>query len=232
MLSLFRYGLHWPAAVQAIYLALRDFFPGELGNFIQSNLRATVESRGPFQLTSILLLLITANGVFEPLEVALNRVWGAASNRTYLKNQLISLALIFMCGGLAFLSFVLTVLNREAMTNLFGTGPHVPLWMGLLFFKIAAVPVSILGLFFIYWLLPNRPIAPRRVVPVAILIGLALEVLKYINLITWPLLKAKLIKEYGPFYISVSIVLWSFVAAMLVLSGAEWAARRDAEKSL
>ena len=37
-------------------------------------------------------------------------------------------------------------------------------------------------------------------------------------------------KEYGPFSISVSIVLfWSFVGAMLILAGAEWAARRDAE---
>ena len=60
----------------------------------------------------------------------------------------------------------------------------------LLFFKLAAVPISILALFFIYWLLPNRQIAWRRVVPVAILVGLALEVLKYLNLVTWPLLKA------------------------------------------
>jgi hypothetical protein len=66
-------------------------------------------------------------------------------------------------------------------------------------------------------------------VPVAILVGLALEILKYLNLVTWPFLKTKLMKEYGPFYISVSIVLWSFVGAMLILGGAEWAARRDAE---
>jgi membrane protein len=229
MLSVFRYGLHWHGAVQAIYLALRDFFPGELGNFIQSNLRATVESRGPFQITSIFLLLVTANGVFEPLEVALNRVWGAPANRTYVRNQLVSLAFIFICGGLAFLSFVLTALNREALANLFGTGARVPPWMGLLFFKLAAVPISILALFFIYWLLPNRQIAWRTVVPVAILVGLALEILKYLNLVTWPFLKTKLMKEYGPFYISVSIVLWSFVGAMLILGGAEWAARRDAE---
>jgi uncharacterized BrkB/YihY/UPF0761 family membrane protein len=98
--------------------------------------------------------------------------------------------------------------------------------LGLLLFKIAAVPISILALVFMYWLLPNRKIAPARMIPVAILVGLALELLKYINLLTWPFLKAKLQKEYGPFYISVTIILWSFVSAMIVLAGADWSARR------
>jgi uncharacterized BrkB/YihY/UPF0761 family membrane protein len=75
-------------------------------------------------------------------------------------------------------------------------------------------------------LLPNRRVPPLRVAPVAILVGLAIELLKYINLLTWPLLKEKLQNEYGPFYISVTIVLLSFLAAMIVLAGAEWAARQ------
>jgi uncharacterized BrkB/YihY/UPF0761 family membrane protein len=59
----------------------------------------------------------------------------------------------------------------------------------------------------------------------AIVVGMALEVLKYINLLTWPLLRAKLSREYGPFVYSASIVIWSFFGAMLVLAGAEWSAR-------
>jgi len=62
-----------------------------------------VASRGPFQLVSILLLLFTANGIFEPLEVALNRAWNTV-NRSYLKNQIVSLGLIFACGTLAMIS--------------------------------------------------------------------------------------------------------------------------------
>jgi membrane protein len=45
---------------------------------------------------SMFLLLLTANGIFEPLEVALNRAWGVAKNRSHFKNQLISLGLIFL----------------------------------------------------------------------------------------------------------------------------------------
>jgi len=98
-------------------------------------------------------------------------------------------------------------------------------WISLGFFKLAAIPISILALFLVYWLLPNRRVPPLRVAPVAILVGLGIELLKYINLLIWPLLKDKLQKEYGPFYISVTIVLFSFIASMIVLAGAEWAAR-------
>jgi membrane protein len=222
MMSLCRYGLHWPAGVQALDLALADFFPGDMDQFIRRNLMAAVESRGPFQFTSLLLLLFTANGVFEPLEVALNRVWGVAKNRSFLRNQMLSLGLILLCGGLTLASFVLTAMNRRIVSNWF----HVPTFMGLLLFKISAVPISILALGFMYWLLPNRKITVSSIAPVAVLVGLALEALKYVNLLTWPFLKMKLQKEYGPFYISVSIIVWSFFAALVILAGAEWSARK------
>jgi len=226
MISLCRYGLHWQAAVNAIFLALNDYFPGEVGGFIKRNLDAVVRSRGPMQITSIVLLLITANGIFEPMEVALNGVWGVRENRSYLKNQLLSLGLIFLCGGLVLLSFILTALNQQYLGSFLGFGGALPVWVNLALFKIAAVPVSMLALFFVYWLLPNRPVPPLRVAPVAILVGLAIELLKYLNLLTWPLLKEKLQNEYGPFYISVTIVLFSFLSAMIVLAGAELAARK------
>jgi YihY family inner membrane protein len=225
MISLCRYALHWRAAVNAIYLALNDYFPGDMGAFIRRNLVAVVESRGPIQITSIVLLLITANGIFEPMEVALNGVWGVKENRSYLKNQVLSLGLMFLCGGLVLLSFILTALNQQYLGGFLGLGSGLPPWINVAFFKLAAVPVSILALFFIYWLLPNRRVPPLRVAPVAILVGLGIELLKYLNLLAWPLLKEKLQYEYGPFYISVTIVLFSFIASMIVLAGAEWAAR-------
>jgi YihY family inner membrane protein len=222
IMSLCRYGLHWPAGVTVLDLALADFFPGDMGEFIRRNLTAVVESRGPSQITSLFLLMFTANAVFEPLEVALNRVWDVPQNRSYVRNQIVSLGLIFLCGTLTLISFVLTAMNRQFVSKWI----PVPAFLGLLLFKIAALPISILALGLMYWLLPNRKIAPVQIVPVAILVGLALELLKYINLLTWPFLKVKLQKEYGPFYISVSIVLWSFMSAMVILAGAEWTARR------
>jgi membrane protein/epoxyqueuosine reductase len=99
-------------------------------------------------------------------------------------------------------------------------------------FKLAAVPISILALFLVYWLLPNRKIPPARVAPTAIIVGLILEGLKYVNLAITPYLQAKLEHEYFIFRHSVAILLWSFIASMVVLAGAEWTARPRPEDSV
>jgi uncharacterized BrkB/YihY/UPF0761 family membrane protein len=99
-------------------------------------------------------------------------------------------------------------------------------FLRIVVFKSLALPISILILFLVYWLLPNKRLRPKDVLPSAIVVGVALELLKYINLLTLPWLHAKLNDEYGPFKNSVTIVLWSFLAAMIVLAGAEWTARR------
>ncbi|HUA22361.1 MAG TPA: YihY/virulence factor BrkB family protein [Bryobacteraceae bacterium] len=228
MLSLCRYVFKWRAGVGAVYFALNDYFPDTFGQFIRRNFEVTVASRGPVQVISLVLLFFTASGIFEPLEVALNRVWRCPANRNYFKNQLVSLGLIFACGGLVLMSITLTALNNEFLT---GTAEHgsasVANFLGLIFFKAAAIPISMLVLFLIYWLLPNRKIRPAEIVPAAILVGFLLEILKYINLWTWPYLRAKLQSEYGPFYYTVTIILWGFLASMVVLGGAEWSARRS-----
>jgi uncharacterized BrkB/YihY/UPF0761 family membrane protein len=196
------------------------------------NLQIWFKVNGKVHLTSMFLLLITANGIFEPLEVALNRAWGVAKNRSYIKNQLVSLGLIFVCGGLALLSLMMTALNSQWMSAVSSLNTGLGGWINLLMFKLAAVPISILALFLVYWLLPNRKVEPARVVPVAIVVGLALEALKYVNLLVAPFLQAKLHREYLIFEHSVTILLWSFVAAMIVLGGAHWTARQDREDPL
>lgn len=207
MLSVCQHVLHWKAAVNAIYFTLDDYFPDAFGHFLRRNFEVTVASRGPVQIVSIVLLFFTASGIFESLEVALNRIWRCQENRSYFKNQLIGLGLIFVCGALMLISITLTALNNQ-------------------YFKVAAIPMSMLLLFLIYWLLPNCKIKPVRIIPAAIGVGLLLELLKYVNLLTWPYLRQKLAMEYGPFVYTVTIILWGFVASMVILAGAEWTARR------
>jgi len=232
MLSVCRYVLHWSAAEQAIYIALADYFPGPLEAFIRHNLDVRVTFRGSIQFTSILLLLFTANGVFQPLEVALNRAWGIPRNRSFFRNQLVSLGLILLCGGLALLSTILTAFNQQLWQSL-GYGASRPVvWMNLAIFKMAAIPISIFALFLVYWLLPNGKIPAARLIPASAVVGVALELLKYVILAGWPLLQKKLEREYGPFMYAVTIVLSSFLASMIVLAGANWAARRRHEGEL
>jgi membrane protein len=226
MVSICKNVLHWQAAVDAIFTALRDYFPPDIVDFIKRNLLNTPRK---LEWLSLLLLLFTANGVFEPLEVALNRIWGIRVNRSYLKNQAVSFGLIFACGSLALLSAVATALNQSWIRNVGWADAQAQTFLGVFFFKIAAMPLIMLILFLVYWLLPNAKMPLRRTIPAAVGVGLLLEVLKYATVLAWPWLHEKFRREYGPFVYSVTIIFWSFFASMLVLAGAEWAARREDE---
>jgi YihY family inner membrane protein len=221
MLTLIRDVFHFPAAERALVVALSDYFPGDLGGFIIRNL--TKVNHGRYQVTSFLLLLFTANGIFEPLEVALNRAWGVKKNRSYIRNQILSLFLIILCGGLALGSVLLTAVNTKFVTAQYGLKAA---WWPLVIFKVGALPVTVLSLLLIYWVLPNRSVPIRRVLPMAILVGIGLEIWKYVFLFAWPWLDKKFQNEYGPFDYSVSIVIFALLTALIVLAGAEWSARK------
>lgn len=230
ILSLSRRVFGEQAAVAAIDLALRDFFPDALGQFLHRNLPQT----GSVAAVSIVLLLFTANGIFEPLEVALNRVWGISQNRSFFRNQIVSLGLIFSCGALALLSMMLTALSQQSIRPAYSYGSSGGLrallgvsatLMSTVFFKLAAVPLAVLVLYLIYRYLPNGRTPAKRVIPAAIIVGLLMELLKYLNALVWPSFQRKLANEYGVFQYSVTLILLGFLSSMLVLAGAEWAAR-------
>src|SRR6202165_2517213 len=96
---------------------LRDYLPtGQ--EFVIRNLNALVGTHHRAEVFSLAMLLITSTGIFLPLEVALNRVWRFRNNRSYLRNQLMSLGLVFACGSLALLSVGLTAGNVTVLKNL------------------------------------------------------------------------------------------------------------------
>src|SRR3954453_5977378 len=103
LLTLSRKVFHSQAMFNVIVSLLKDYLPtGQ--DFIVRNLMALVSARKGVQVASVIILLFTSTGVFLPLEVALNEVWGFKKNRSYLGNQFIALGLAFGCGVLAMTS--------------------------------------------------------------------------------------------------------------------------------
>lgn len=217
--TLSRIRFNYQTTVAAIDFALRDYFPNVFSQFLHNNLPLLPQQKSP-EVLSILLLLITANGIFEPLEVALNRVWGIPTNRSFLRNQLVSLMLLFACGALSLLSLWLTAINYATLT-----GNPVEALLAGFWLKFLAVPVVVLILLLVYRFLPNGKPPYKRVVPAAIVTGICLELLKYAARVLWPWFNLKLQREYGVFRNSATLIFMAFFAAMLVLAGAEWAAR-------
>jgi YihY family inner membrane protein len=90
--------------------------------------------------------------------------------------------------------------------------------------KICGIGLSILLFFLIYWILPNRKVPARAVIPTAVMVGLLWELAKYLYVRALPWLDFQSI--YGPFYISVGLMMWAFLSGLLVLAGAHVSATR------
>lgn len=223
LMTLIRRVFHSPVMYEVVLQLLRDYLPAGQ-DFVIRNLNALVGARHQAQLASLAILLITSTGIFLPLEVALNRIWGFQENRSYLGNQLISLGLAFWCGVLALLSIGMTAGNVALMEFLLhGHGTIVVRMVGFLMMKIFAIGASIAIFFLIYWVLPNGKVPVRAVLPTAIIMGLLFEALKYGYILALP--RLNFAEVYGPFSLSVSMMFWAFLSGLLLLTGAHLSAQ-------
>jgi membrane protein len=219
LMTLVRKVFRSPAMSDAIAQLLREFLPASQ-DFILRNLNALVNARQGVQIMSLVILLVTSTGVFLPLEVALNKVWGIKKNRSYLGNQIVSLGLGFAVGVLTLISVALTAGNIALIQAAF-TG-EIGRSMAYAVMKVFAVAASIAIFFLIYWLLPNAKIPPRAVLPAAIATGILWEGCKYLYILALPWLDFK--EVYGPFAISVTLMFWAFLSGLLLLGGAHLSA--------
>jgi uncharacterized BrkB/YihY/UPF0761 family membrane protein len=222
MLLLCRSVFHWQGAVDVILQTVSSYFPTGFGVDFRGYL--VHASYQKFSWLSVFLLLFTANGIFTPLEVALNHIWRVKENRSFLRNQVISLGLIFGCGVLVLASISFTTVNVGFLKANFGSNEFFSILQALAL-RLSAMPVSMLVIFLVYWLLPNCKIRWQRLIPASAAVAVLLEISKYLNIVTWPFLREKLSKDVPPFVQSISIILWAFIATMIVLAGAEWSAR-------
>jgi YihY family inner membrane protein len=199
---------------------LHDYLPAGQ-DFVIRNLNALVGARHRVQVASVIILLITSSGVFLPLEVALNRIWGFPRNRSYLGNQLMSLCLAFGCGVLALLS---VAGSAGLLGSLVGSQRYFLIRLiAFLVMKVFAMAASIAIFFLIYWLLPNGRVPAGAVLPTAIIMGLLSEALKYAYILALPWLNFQ--EVYGPFTLSVTMMFWAFLSGLLLLTGAHLSAR-------
>jgi YihY family inner membrane protein len=227
MLSLTERKLHSPGMTNVFYSLLRDYLPvGQ--DFVIGNLRKMVWAHGGIKVFSLVMLLFTSSGVFLPLEVALNEVWGIKQNRSYLRNQIVSVVLAFACGALAMLSVAATAGNHYLLHQLFHYADNFVVdileWVIM---KAFAVTAGILIFFVIYWGLPNGKVPLKPVFTSALVTGVAWELCKFAYILCLPLLKFQ--DAYGPFSISVSLIFWAFLSGLLLLGGAHLSANSTAK---
>lgn len=227
LLTLSRRVFHSTKMVDVVGEMMANFLPNGQVSIIAS-MRHLAFAHTQTKVFSLVMLFITVTGVFLPLEVALNSVWGVTKNRNYLQNQIVSIGLAIGVALLAMTSVALSAAQRTVLGFLF-FGHTDNIVFNLLakgFLQLCALAASI-GLFFlIYWGLPNRKVPPRAVLPTAVVMGVLWTVAKYIYILVLPHLDFRSV--YGPFELSVSLITWAFISGLLLLAGGYVSATRQA----
>src|ERR1017187_2661778 len=227
VLTVVRRVFHSKQMYDVVLQLLRDFLPSNQ-DFVIRNLQFLASVQGRGQVLSLVMLFITSTGIFLPLEVALNSIWGFTKNRSYAMNALVSVGLALACGTLALLSVYLTAQNLRILGLAIGDQNFVFRGLGFVVMKAFAIVTTIAIYFLIYWLLPHGKVPVRAVLPAAIVTGLLSEGAKYVFVLLLPWLNFQ--EVYGPFYVSVTLIFWSFCSGMLLLGGAYLSAAQHSDR--
>ncbi len=205
---------------------LRDHLPiGQ--DLVVKALDDLVNARKQVQVGSTILLFLATRGVFMPLEVALNHIWGFEESRSWWRNQLVGAMLALACGALALLSIGVTAFgNHFLLAEFVGAPRHNPTFHlgAFVVMKLVTTTASIGMFFLIYWLVPSGKVKIRRVLPAAIIFGILWELMKYAYIAALPHMNFQ--EVYGPFSVSVALIFWAYLSGLLLLSGAYSAAYR------
>jgi YihY family inner membrane protein len=227
LLTIIRRAFHSQQMYNVVLQLLHDFLPSNQ-DFVIRNLQYLASVKGRGQALSLVMLLITSTGIFLPLEVALNSIWGFTKNRSYLMNAIVSVLLALACGSLALLSIYLTAQNLKILGVTIGDQNFVYRGVAFVVMKAFAIATTIAIYFLIYWLLPHGKVPMRAVLPAAITTGLLSEAAKYLYIFLLPWLNFQ--EVYGPFAVSVTLIFWSFWSGMLLLGGAYLSAAAHADR--
>lgn len=216
LLSFTKYAMKWEIAYIFITDTLREYYPISQ-DFLIRNLGASVHKYGDhLQVDSVFWVILGAAGIFIPTETALNKVWELGQSRPYWKNQLVGFFVTTACFLMAIVFVVATTMLqsmiRWVMPGLLEEA------LSYLAFKLAAICFTSSIIFLFYKFLPNGEVRGKDVLPAAVVAGFVGELVRNVYFFLLPYLNFE--KTQGPYYVSVSFLLFAYVEAFVFLGGA------------
>ena len=202
-------------AAQVLGLVLGELIPFG-GETIAASLRQMTRLARGFEILSLALVVWGSSGVFMPVELVLDRVWGGGGPRSFWKSRLLALGLTMAGGAIVLVSVALTVAAR-------GFGREWPLLARALL-KLLAFVLTWATFALVYRVAPTAPVAARSALQGAVWAAVLWEASKYA--FVWNLGRTQLATLYGPLAFAVSLVLWAYLSSLVLVFGAAMAPAR------
>ena len=197
------------ATATAVGLLLAELIPFG-SDTMAASLKQMARLAHGFELLSLALVVWGSSGIFIPVEMVLNRVWGGTAMRSFWRSRLLAFLLTLAAGSLALVSVGLTLLAR-------GFGRQWPLLTRSVV-KAAAVFLTWALFAIIYRLASSARVRLRAALGGALWAALLWEASKYV--FVWNLGRTQLATLYGPLTFAVSLVLWAYVSSLVLVFGA------------
>jgi membrane protein len=174
-------------------------------------------------IVGVVVLIVTATGVFGEVQSALNAIWKAKPKSSTLtrlvRARLASLGLVVTCGFLLTVSLAVSAGLQALSEYLKDIFPGAEVALQVLDFIASTVIIS--GLFAaIYKVLPDKPIMWRDVVIGALATTFLFEGGKY--LIALYVGQSNVASSYGAAGALIVLLLWIYYTAQIFLLGAEF----------
>lgn len=201
---------------EVAFTALEGLFPVSQ-EFIVRNLRIYTRGVGGTQLVSLLLSAAAGTTFFFALEAGLDSAFRLSHPRRFLRSQALGTVMTVMAGGLMFASVYLV----EWFSRVVASGPAMRT-VQIVGVHLISYSVAFLLFLAVLILLPSRRRHWRAVLGAAVfaaLLWLAVDVF-----FRWAAGSWALQAIYGPFFVSVTLLLWAFAMACILLGSARLAA--------
>ena len=207
---------------------MRHYLPSNQ-DFVIRNLQFLASVKGRGQVLSFVMLLITSTGIFLPLEVALNSIWGFKKNRSYLMNWR---GRSGSCIGVRDAGACCRLRSTAQGLNYFAgdMGKRYAGFRSGEFCRAESCGHRLQHRHLLPDLLAaaQRPRARARRAARRHHHGLLTEGAKHLYIRSLPWLNFQ--EVYGPFAVSVTLIFWSFWSGMLLLGGAYLSAAEHSER--
>lgn len=219
--------LGWQRGYETCYRLMMALLPAESKMLFQSLDQVTRGPGGKATLVSFALLVFSSSGIFQPLELALNRSWGF-KERNVVKQYILYMPLVLACGLLMLIAVAVASPWDYILSLLFNQSP-----LRDTLFTIVAAFIAIpflVGIFFlVYSVVPNGKVNRTQI----FFTSMATAVLFVVTTLAFRLL-LPVMDFYGSYkQLSslMALVTWVFILSFILILGANLSAKDVLPKS-
>lgn len=219
--------LGWQQGYETCYRLMMALVPAESRVLFESLDQVTRGPGGQATLISFALLIFSSSGIFQPLELALNRSWKFAE-RNVIKQYLLYMPLVLLCGVIILIAIAIASPWDYLLGKLLGEAAlRRPIFAVIA--TIISLPFIVLLFFVVYYIVPNGKVHRVQIFFAAAATAVLWMLTTLGFRLVMPLLDFK--GSYKQLSSLMALITWVFISSFILILGANLSARDVLPKS-